>query len=119
MTDDSNPPSAPVPRSPPAGSPAAEPLELPELCQGELDAAQLDALFADLRQGAEVSHVQVRGGPGSPRGDRVVSLEEARQLLREERTPAVQIRYRYDGQLWCDTLLARPGGARLIRTKSL
>jgi hypothetical protein len=119
VTGDSNPQSGPFPRSSPAGSPAADPLDLPELRQGELDATQLDTLFADLRQGAEVDHVQVRGGPGSPRGDRVVSLDEARQLLRQERTPAVQIRYRYDGQSWCDTLLAHPGGVRLIRTKSL
>ncbi|MGI9455138.1 MAG: hypothetical protein ACR2NU_01165 [Aeoliella sp.] len=91
--------------------------ELPELFQGDLDAEQLDALFADLERGAQVQLVQVRTSSGPSPHDRQVTLAEARVLLRQTDTKAVQIRYEFEQQSWCDTLMVLPTGVRLVRTK--
>lgn len=89
---------------------------LPELTEGLLDPATLERLFADLEACAEVLEVLTKLGPqervtGSVRP----SLAEAHDLLRAGGVRGVQIRYRYQGQEWLDTLLVRPAGTLLVR----
>ena len=81
------------------------------------DRDQVDALFADLKQGAEVKQVQVRTTSGDHRPkDSPLTLEQARELLDDSRTKAIQIYYEYDSQSWCDTLMVLPDTFRIIRT---
>ena len=91
--------------------------DLSELFQGDLDSDQLAALFADLESGAEVEHVQVKALSGPPPHDRQSTLSEARTLVEQREVRAVQIRYRFDQQVWCDTLMVLPNTVRLVRTK--
>lgn len=104
-----------------AGAPA-EPagLELPPLTEGMLDDAVLAHLEADLASCTEVlgvltkarseGHVQPGAGPG---------LSEAFEQLRRREVRAIQVRYRYQGAEWWDSLLAQPGGYRLVRIQHL
>lgn len=91
--------------------------QLPELYQADLDREAVAALFADLEVGAEIDHVQVKATTGPPPHDRPASLQEAHQLLSQGAAKAVQVRYRFEQQSWCDTLMVMADAVRLVRTK--
>lgn len=88
----------------------------PEILEAEWDHDQVDALFDDLEKGAEIQHVQVRSKPKDGPGDRAVTLRAAQELLRSGDAKAIQIRYSFNEQSWCDTLMVGPSTIRIIRT---
>lgn len=77
----------------------------------------VDQLLGDLQALATIHEVQVKGGAlaharGAPR-----DLAAARAALHAGEALGIQIRYRYQQQEWCDTLLRTATGAvRLVRT---
>lgn len=91
------------------------PPKLPALQQTVLDAPTLEALFRDLAQCTQILAVIPKGGPQAYAADRGIDLEAARTGLASGQFRGVQVRYRYEKQDWCDTLLATPGGVRLVR----
>lgn len=86
----------------------------PRLQQGALDPATLDALFADLAQCTQIDEVQIKGAADG-RAVRLAGLDAARAALATG-ARGVQIRYRWDGSAWLDTILRTPAGVRLVRT---
>jgi hypothetical protein len=84
-----------------------------ELHEGWLDESEVDALFADIEALATVVAIAVKSGPRE-RSDGRAEMHDARHALRAG--AAVQIVYRYDGQAWCDTLIARGDRTRLVRS---
>ncbi len=90
---------------------------LPDLHTAELDAHGLNALLADIAALGEVTEI--------------IPKQAAREQVTDGATPlalddvpglfakgarGVQIRYRFEGAEWWDTLMALPGGAfRLVR----
>jgi hypothetical protein len=88
---------------------------LPALQDALLDAELLAALFRDLSVLAKIDEVLLKGGARSHASERSVSLEEALEALEHGRAMGVQIRYRYEGNPWWDTLLRTPQGIRLVR----
>ena len=93
-----------------------EPSPHPEILEAHWDVQQVQALFDDLSLGAQVHHVQVRTSAAGRPEDRTTSLAEARELLESNLARAIQIRYTYQDQSWCDTLMVRPESIRVIRT---
>jgi len=93
--------------------------EQPELLEAEWDHAQVDALFDDLQQGAKIHHVQVRKTAQGRPQDCQTTLDEARTLLHLGAAKAIQIRYTFDDQNWCDTLMVLPQSIRIIRTRGI
>jgi hypothetical protein len=85
--------------------------------QAELDATALDQLFADLGTAAEVLSVQGKAGAGRHASPEPLTLETARDQLASGALRGVQLRYRYDGSEWADTLLRVAGGFRLVRCR--
>ena len=90
----------------------------PQLFQSELNPDEVEALFADLKLGAEVTHVQVKMATGKGAADSKMTLTEAHELLRLGQVAAIQIRYRYEQQDWCDTLMVLPHAVRIVRNTS-
>lgn len=90
----------------------------PQLFQSELNPDEVEALFADLSLGAEVTHVQVKMKLGIGAADSKMTLTDAQGLLRLGQVAAIQIRYRYEQQDWCDTLMVLPHAVRIVRTKA-
>ena len=89
----------------------------PDVLEACWDRDQIDALFADLKQGAKVTQVQVRTSSGNHRSeDEAVTLEQAAEMLDDSRTKAIQIYYEYDSKNWCDTLMILPDTIRIVRT---
>lgn len=88
---------------------------LPVLHAGELDAATLAALFDDLETHAEVLDVLVKAGAGAHADTTPVPLREAQRRLGSGELRGIQIRYRYGGAEWRDTLLRSGNGVRVVR----
>jgi len=92
------------------------PLKLPPLHQAALDAATVDALFADLAACTRVLAVVPRRATRTMTEETPIDLATARDGLRDGSLRGVQVRYRYDGREWCDTLMPLPDGStRLVR----
>ncbi|HEY6556577.1 MAG TPA: hypothetical protein VI072_04860 [Polyangiaceae bacterium] len=89
-------------------------IELADVQDAVLDAATLDQLFFDLSQLAELLEVRLKGG-ASDYAEAAPGLESARAAL--DAKAAVQIRYRYAGAEWIDTLMPTGAGVRLVRMK--
>lgn len=88
---------------------------LPEVLQADWPRQQVMTLFAELKAGAEVEHVQVRSCGSQGTTDQKVTLDQAETLFAAGDAQAFQIRYRYDGETWCDTILPQTDGAKVIR----
>jgi hypothetical protein len=86
---------------------------LPELLQAEWPREQILALFADLAAGAVVQHVQLR----TEVSDQTVSLEEAEAAFAAGQARAIQVRYRFEGELWSDTLIPGDPTTTIIRNR--
>lgn len=87
--------------------------DLPELLQAEWGADQVMQLFDDLRDGAEVDHVQLR----TAKGDNTTTLAAAKQAFADGSAQAIQVRYRFESELWCDTLLPNEHTTKIIRSR--
>ena len=90
---------------------------LPDLQEAVLDDAVLSQLVADLETHATVLDVFLKGGATERTDARAVPLRDAVDALRARSVRAVQVRYRYDGDEWRDTLMGGPAGIRLVRMK--
>ena len=90
-------------RAPESGRPRAMPRPLaPDRRSGDT-AAGLDPRRLGMRPG----HEQFLA----------LTLADARRLLEERAVRGLQIRYRYDGADWWDTLMVLPEGWRLVRIR--
>lgn len=87
--------------------------ELTELLEAEWARDQVLQLFVDLAAGAEVQHVQLR----TPIGDRRATLAEAESAFKDCSAKAIQVRYRFEGDLWSDTILPGDPTTKIIRSR--
>ncbi|WP_437520279.1 hypothetical protein WME79_26305 [Sorangium sp. So ce726] len=98
-------------------------IALPPLQEAVLDEETLDQLFFDIAEAAELVSVSFKAGATARAGDlpRAGSgsgeLALARRALRDGTALGVQIRYRFAGSEWWDTLLRIPSGVRLVRVR--
>jgi hypothetical protein len=76
-----------------------------------LDHATLAQLFADIEGAAELIDVRRKGGPEAHAS--ASTLADAAEALRHGE--AIQLRYRWGGAEWWDTLMATSTGVRLVR----
>lgn len=86
-----------------------EPLPLPPVEAGVLDAAGLEALLRDLEACARVQEVQIKGAARAHAAAVRPDLPAAAEALRARACRGVQVRYAWDGVDWCDTILVQPG----------
>jgi hypothetical protein len=94
---------------------AGESIDVPPLSDVLLDDAQLAQLALDLEHAAELIDVAIRplGARRAAASGRPSLAAAVRALT--ERTASVQLRYRYRGEEWWDTLLPAGVGVRLVR----
>ena len=88
---------------------------LPSLQQAVLDAATLARLVSDIQGLTEVDEVLLKGGSSAMASTQRRTLADAVDALQQGHVLGVQVRYRYQGQAWWDTLLRAPQGIRLVR----
>lgn len=90
---------------------------VPLMVEGLIDVATLTRLFADIQSAGTVLGVREKGGPTEYAAGEGMPPEVALERLRAGSARAVQVRYRYDGHEWTDTILAQPGGFRVVRCR--
>jgi hypothetical protein len=88
---------------------------LPTIWDKILDSATLDQYFKDLAAHAEMISVQEKQSPTEYVHENTMDLSVAREKVMSGNARAVQIRYRFDEQEWCDTLIRKASGVKLIR----
>jgi hypothetical protein len=99
-------------------SESPENIALPDLQSSALDPETLEQLFFDLSQLAEVLDVRLKAAPTARANPVAPSLEDARLALVQGQTLAAQIRYRFRGVEWIDTLMKTAEGVRLVRMRA-
>ncbi|MBM4364961.1 MAG: hypothetical protein FJ102_02020 [Deltaproteobacteria bacterium] len=87
-----------------------------ELYDAVVDDATLSRWVGDLRAFALVDRVMEKGGATRHAG---VSTDISASVvrLRAGEIRALQAWYRHEGSAWCDTVLAVPGGWRMVRSR--
>ena len=80
-----------------------------------LDPATLEQLFVDLDGAADVLAVLAKGASRDRAHGGTLSLDEGKQLFMAKSVRGLQIRYRYQGSEWWDTLMHTPAGVRVVR----
>jgi hypothetical protein len=82
-----------------------------------IDRATLTQLFTELQSHARILSVREKGGAMQYAGEELQDFGLLQTRLVTGATHAVQVRYLYDGQEWCDTLLRAHDGWKLLRMK--
>ncbi len=86
---------------------------LPEILQAEWAKDQVMQLFADLAAGADVQHVQMK----SSKTDATVTLREAAAAFATDQAYAIQIRYVFENEMWCDTIMPGDPTTKIVRNR--
>lgn len=86
---------------------------LPEILEAEWAKDQVLQLFADLAAGADVRHVQLRTSDM----DAEVPLPMAEAAFDRDQATAIQVRYVFELEMWCDTIMPGNPTTRIIRTR--
>lgn len=87
--------------------------KLPEILQAEWARDQVLQLFADLAAGADVQHVQLR----TAGQDSTASLAAAEAAFATGTARAIQVRYHFEGEAWCDTIMPGDPTTKIIRNR--
>ncbi|MCE9532252.1 MAG: hypothetical protein K8T89_14200 [Planctomycetes bacterium] len=90
---------------------------VPLLVEGAVDAAALQQLFTELATAAQFLGAKEKNGPTSLTGADELTLDMALARLLSGAARAIQIRYRFDGREWTDTIIAIPSGFRVVRCR--
>lgn len=92
--------------------------ELPDLHSSMLDQAQVEQLLWDIEQCAQLLEILPKYAAQGRVPDAVgITLAEARELLATRRVRGLQLRYRYDGADWWDTLMVLGDQFRIVRIR--
>ncbi|SMP59731.1 hypothetical protein SAMN06265222_106273 [Neorhodopirellula lusitana] len=86
---------------------------LPEILQAEWAKDQVMQLFDDLSAGSDVQHVQLK----STKTDATVTLNEAVAAFAAGEAHAIQVRYVFEGEMWCDTIMPGDPTTKIIRNR--
>lgn len=89
---------------------------LPPIHVADIDRDKLGELFTDVEAlGEQLEIVLKRGAEARVDAGPCASLAQAMELLTCGTVLGVQLRYRFEGADWWDTLMRTPTGFRLVR----
>jgi ferredoxin-type protein NapG len=97
--------------------PERPPRPFPHMNQAELSNDEVGQLLNDIDQYAELLLVNLKSNTRSFTPEQRLGLEDARAAIESRSARGVQLRYRYEGDEWWDTLMLQPDGARLVRVR--
>jgi hypothetical protein len=82
-----------------------------------IDRSTLTQLFVELKSHSRILSIRQKGGTQRYAGEEELDLASVYTRLVNGVVHGVQVRYLYDGQEWCDTLLRAHDGWKLLRMK--
>jgi hypothetical protein len=89
--------------------------ELPYLQDGALTREQLLVVVGDIEAGTEILAVNIKRQQRAHSDEQPVTLSSALEQLLEGTVSGLQVRYRYQGREYWDTLLRAQSGYRIVR----
>lgn len=93
-------------------------IDFPELFQGPLEPQALDRLIADIKVCTEILEIIPKyAATGYVDDTEKVEIDDAVEQLKQGKLRGLQLRYRYEGDQWWDTLIRLPQGVKLVRVK--
>jgi len=93
-------------------------IDFPELFQGPLEPQALERLIADIKVCTEIIEVIPKySATGYVDDSAKVDLDDAVEQLKQGKLRGLQLRYRYEGDQWWDTLIRQAQGVKLVRVK--
>ena len=92
-------------------------LPLAELTQADLDEDTLQVLLRDWLESTHVLEVTVKGGATRRAQSAPQTLPELVEQLQRGELRGIQVRYRWNGAEWLDTLLGLDSVVRIVRTR--
>lgn len=92
---------------------------IPELLDDVLDDDTCWHLFSDIANFGTDVRITVKGGRRDHGEVVPITVGEAHELLRYNEVLAIQLRYRYQGCLWCDTVMRKGHQYRIVRIQSV
>lgn len=102
----------------PATTPAETTPELPALHTTTLDVAQVEQLLTDIETCTESLDILPKyAARGAVPEAASVTLAQARELLLTRAVRGLQLRYRYDGADWWDTVMVVGDQFRVVRIR--
>lgn len=106
------------PETPLPPPPEDAPLVLPDLNMTLLDAAQVEQLLRDIEVCTHITGIIPKfAARGYVPDSASVTLAEARELLATRAVRGLQLRYRYEGADWWDSLMLVGDHFRLVRIR--
>ena len=100
---------------PPEHIPVRDDVPLADLQDEVIDPERLGQLLFDIETQTELIEIRVKGAATAQASAGVRTLAAARALLESGGVLGVQLRYRWRGYEWWDTLVRSPAGLRLVR----
>lgn len=95
-----------------------QPPKLPDLNQATLDWPGVETLLRDIEACTEITEIIPKfAAQGYVAESGAVTLDVARRMLSERTVRGLQIRYRYEGAEWWDTLMIVGLQYRLVRIR--
>ena len=92
---------------------------LPDLFVSIIEAPEAERILADIARHAELLSVTVKADAATHAAASGPTLEAARAFLAAGTLRGMQLRYRFGGEAWTDTLLRQGTGAfRLVRMRA-
>lgn len=92
---------------------------LPDLGDAVVETNIVNQLFADIGACTKVDQVRVRGQAFTHVVPHNIPLADAAAMLLGGQVSGVQILYRWEGSVWCDTVMrVEPGRFRVVRIQS-
>jgi len=82
-----------------------------------LDASTIEQLFRDVELCTEVREIIPKFAAQGYVSEKSITLAQARDWLFDGQVRAVQLRYRYEGADWWDTIMSAQGSYRLVRIR--
>ncbi|MEQ2007801.1 MAG: hypothetical protein ABMA26_13475 [Limisphaerales bacterium] len=96
----------------------SETLVLPDLRSSTVDLAEVERLLNDIEACAQITEIiPKQSAQGYAPETGMLTLDDARQLLRARAVRGLQIRYRHDSADWWDTLMVAGENFRLVRIR--
>lgn len=90
---------------------------VPMMVEGLIDSNLLRRLFVDLQTAATISEVREKNGPLTHSAESAKGVTEVFDRLLAGTARAIQVRYRFDGSDWTDTVFATSTGFRVNRCR--
>ena len=90
-------------------------IDMPDVHEALLDREAYEQVLDDIAAETDILDVLAKGAPRRRAPEEDIGLRRARDLFEAGDIRAFQIRYRWEGLEWRDTVMRTPEGVKIVR----